>query len=207
MAGPAGNLLSGSHARRASEGSLTGLERRAEIAFQRDRDREGGGVAQQLACESPTFNVATVQGACFSSSPIHILLIITVRTYATAGIVHMFAGTLSTTPCSCRFQSAAKDVASDVCGPGSARRHRPVHGALDQVHFADCVQPTMELTAKLDSPLLSCRNCLRRAMLEVSSQLVQMLKRWQAETSQRPMCRRSQLRRWVCSAATGADAA
>ena len=52
MAGPAGNLLAGSHARRASEGSLTGLEKRAEIAFQWDRDREGGGLSRQLACES-----------------------------------------------------------------------------------------------------------------------------------------------------------
>lgn len=63
MAGPAGNLLSGSHARRASEGSLTGLERRAEIAFQRDRDREGGGLNRQLACESLAFVVPTVEGA------------------------------------------------------------------------------------------------------------------------------------------------
>ena len=38
----------GSHARRASESSLTGLERRAEVAFQRNRDREGGGLSQQL---------------------------------------------------------------------------------------------------------------------------------------------------------------
>jgi hypothetical protein len=28
------------------------MERRAEIAFQRDRDREGGGLSRQLACES-----------------------------------------------------------------------------------------------------------------------------------------------------------
>jgi hypothetical protein len=59
--------LSGQHARRASDGSLIGLERRAEIAFQRDRDREGGGLSRQLACEEWCSEACHINSSVMSS--------------------------------------------------------------------------------------------------------------------------------------------
>lgn len=121
MAGPAGALLSGQHARRASESSLLGMERRAEIAFQRDRDREGGGLSRQLACEI-NGSRQHCSARCLQLTFQHVVCIAPQL---------LWLCTLATW-CSalCRFQPAAKDVEGPVCVFSDSSGCCAAHGAL-----------------------------------------------------------------------------